>query len=855
MWFVYDHIYFSLSQLIILGFVYNILYNTEDDESAYSFDGIDTVYTTDDDQSIESYDSDTGDDDSVGDEPLGGWNGCGSTKVKLFAQSIKEIDSVIDVDDTSPSATERLGDIFQSQYAKVEEGMKKYNAMKRDSDNSPEFINAPEFKSICEETARLIKQEFPGYNGDLCDFVELFLLGRVSKGTEHRNTGKTQGARMLVDAKLREEKDHFNHQVLLHPKFFLERAHDRRCIESCPSLHEAIKAVLYSSSKEAHLFVNDSLRAFYEPIQHRFLLEVLKALNPNKVIVIRLCRNGLMSPDKNERVIDITNKRQLAYSALDQQLSHTSPSDNVPVTILEEPKQADINKLAKTFETKWDADGKYPDEVVNAFTRGQNYILSEKRAPGFRKTVKNTKTKLREVNPNALLHDISTTEEGSSFVNNGRLDYFGRQTEEHQSDDAAFLLRTSCCSNVTVKDMDGVCLPIENVASAFACFELRKKLGLIPKKTKLQFIFYSKGSSRSAVCSAHEEKLLDAILTNQIGHVVTTKPNRINEDSIVVQTYLAPNVGFHFSKDSGKELMPILRNEAERTNSLQAITNTCNTDVELVEQSYPEVTFDLTFHNLLKKVSFAHLPKEFVQQAEDYNNTISYPAPLFSPSSLDSQHQKQLEECNDEAKKYLEYHPKPSKVRKPRKVRKRAAAEKHVKTIEEMKKDRSNYVLVGKENVFLIPSSDSAVYEHVRKLRRLDKDNLKRLKFEQAADIDLSKMEQAYSQLRVAAEKERLEQEEKRLEQEEKRLEQEKQARQRRLQLEHAVNRGYLVLSRSPSNPSGYTGVTEVYKNDRYTGAVVRVYVAKYRNKHLGQFDSPKDAAMEYALAHFNATK
>ena len=95
MWFVYDHIYSSLSQLIvILGFVYNILYNTEDDESAYSFDGIDTVYTTDDDQSIESYDSDVGDDDSVTDNPLGGFHGCGRTKLKLFAQSFHQIETM-----------------------------------------------------------------------------------------------------------------------------------------------------------------------------------------------------------------------------------------------------------------------------------------------------------------------------------------------------------------------------------------------------------------------------------------------------------------------------------------------------------------------------------------------------------------------------------------------------------------------------------------------------------------------------------------------------------------------------------------------------------------------------------------
>ena len=99
---------------------------------------------------------------------------------------------MLEVVDTSPFATERLGDIFQSQYAKVQDALKKYSALK--SENSPEFIDTPEFKSICEETARLIKNEFPGYTGELCDFVELLLLGRVSPRTEHLNTGKTQGA-------------------------------------------------------------------------------------------------------------------------------------------------------------------------------------------------------------------------------------------------------------------------------------------------------------------------------------------------------------------------------------------------------------------------------------------------------------------------------------------------------------------------------------------------------------------------------------------------------------------------------------------------------------------------------------
>jgi len=177
---------------------------------------------------------------------------------------------------------------------------------------------------------------------------------------------------------------------------------------------------------------------------------------------------------------------------------------------------------------------------------------------------------------------------------------------------------------------------------------------------------------------------------------------------------------------------------------------------------------------------------------------------------------------------------------------------KHVKTIEEMKKNRSNYVLVGKENVFLIPASENTVYKYVLGLRHLAKDNLKRLKFEQAADIDLSKMERAYSQLQVAAEKKRLEQE--RLHQESAaKLEQEKQAAEmRRLQLKKAVKDGILVLSRSNST-TGYTGVIEVQKKDR-DNAVTVVYKAVYKKTYLGQFDSKEDAAMEYALAHFNAT-
>jgi len=109
---------------------------------------------------------------------------------------------------------------------------------------------------------------------------------------------------------------------------------------------------------------------------------------------------------------------------------------------------------------------------------------------------------------------------------------------------------------------------------------------------------------------------------------------------------------------------------------------------------------------------------------------------------------------------------------------------------------------------------------------------------------------------KMDAEERRLvrEEEEKRLEQEEKRLEQEKQAyEKRRLMLEQAVKQGALVLITSNST-TGYKGVTEVRQRDRDTGAVTVLYVAKYKRRHLGQFDSKKEAAMEYALAHFNAT-
>jgi len=617
----------------------------DDDESDCSSDGCD--------------DSVTGDDDSVADDPLGGWNGCGRTKEKLFFQPLLQIESMTGVVDTSPSATERLGDIFQSQYAKVQDALKKYSALK--SENSPEFIDTPEFKSICEETARLIKNEFPGYTGELCDFVELLLLGRVSPRTEHLNTGKTQGARMLVDAKLREEKDHFNHQVLLHPKFFLERAHDRRLMEECPSLHEAIKAAHYSSSKEVHLFVNDSLRYFYESIQHRFLLEVLKALNPNKVIVIRLCRNGLMSTDKNDEVIQLVNTCELGLKALRKEISHKSPSKNVPVTKLEDPKQADIDERANERRAEWKAANRYPDPVKNAFKAGQAYTPSKNHGPGFRQMVKDTKSQLQlDVPEPPLYYDKSNTEKGSSIVHNGHVNFFGRQTEGHQvSDDIAALIRTS--RRAAEVDMDG--MPVEcigSVASIVAYIELRKEQGLLPKKAELKYIFYGRDRSRSAIVSDHDNKLLDAILTNEIGHVCTTTPNRINKDPIVVQTYVGP-VEFHCSKDSGKEIGPILRKEEERNVRHQVITNTCKTAVVAVENDCDDVRSDPSFHNLLKKVSKSCMPKRFVEQAEEYNSTTSYATPLFALSSLELQCQKQLEECNDKAKTYLE-HPKAKKT-------------------------------------------------------------------------------------------------------------------------------------------------------------------------------------------------
>ena len=71
----------------------------------------------------------------------------------------------------------------------------------------------------------------------------------------------------------------------------------------------------------------------------------------------------------------------------------------------------------------------------------------------------------------------------------------------------------------------------------------------------------------------------------------------------------------------------------------------------------------------------------------------------------------------------------------------------HVKIIEQMKKDKSNYVQVGGEDVFYIPTSEFSVYQYIYRLRHLGKEHWKRLKFEQAAGISLSKMGKVYSQL------------------------------------------------------------------------------------------------------------
>jgi len=86
------------------------------------------------------------------------------------------------------------------------------------------------------------------------------------------------------------------------------------------------------------------------------------------------------------------------------------------------------------------------------------------------------------------------------------------------------------------------------------------------------------------------------------------------------------------------------------------------------------------------------------------------------------------------------------------------ALTKHAKTIQQMKKDRSNYVQVGDEEVLYIPTSESALYQHVLKLRRVkegDKDHWMKQKFEREAGISLSKMEEAYSQLRMVRKSEK----------------------------------------------------------------------------------------------------
>ena len=241
-----------------------------------------------------------------------------------------------------------------------------------------------------------------------------------------------------------------------------------------------------------------------------------------------------------------------------------------------------------------------------------------------------------------------------------------------------------------------------------------------------------------------------------------TTLNRINSNSVAVQTFLgaqevSPGLEIHCSLEHGKSKTTIAGNEHHRVMEKQESNDKCKASVTSIEQSFPEVTDNITLHNDAKTTSGYVLTKKFRKKVDGIISGATYPPSSFIQfSTLDEQVQKHLEILNLPLHKRLE----------EEKTRRRVAAQN--------------------------------------------------------------------------AQNERLELEK-------------KAAEKRRLTLEQAVEQGRLVLITSDST-TGYKGVTEVLRRDQDTGAVKVLYVAKYKRRHLGQFDSKKEAAMEYALAHFNAT-
>ena len=91
------------------------------------------------------------------------------------------------------------------------------------------------------------------------------------------------------------------------------------------------------------------------------------------------------------------------------------------------------------------------------------------------------------------------------------------------------------------------------------------------------------------------------------------------------------------------------RREKQESNKI------CKASVTSIEQSFPEVTDNITLDDDVKTTSGYHLTKKFCKKVDGIIRETTYPPSSFIPfSTLDAQDQKHLEELNEKIRLKLE---------------------------------------------------------------------------------------------------------------------------------------------------------------------------------------------------------
>jgi len=475
----------------------------------------------------------------------------------------------------------------------------------------------------------------------------------------------------------------------------------------------------------------------------------------------------------------------MKHRATQSETSRFSAGANVPFDNEESRKyQNEIIIDAEEFYDECVKNGALPSWITEGRKRVVEELLDVPQVrKDFKDTVKKLEVKLRKLNQTEpSLHNISITSGGSIIIDGGSTDVFGPESEIG-SNDIAVVLRTTTTRKDKDEDdneeediIEEVDNEADDIAAGIERDETKVFVGGLPigqlapiiahiqKRNLLVngarlWIFFDRGCARTNLCNKEFSKLLSKLQKRQFRYVFMSTLNRINWNSVAVQTFLgaqkvSPGLEIHCSLEHGKSKITTAGNEHHRIMEKQESNNICKASVSRIEQSFPEVTLNVTLHNDVKTTSGYKLTKVFRKKVDGIISGATYPPSSFIQfSTLDEQVQKHLEILNVPLHKRLEEG--------------RVAAQ--------------------------------------------------------------------------TAQNERLELEK-------------KAAEKRRLMLEQAVKQGTLVLITSDST-TGYKGVTTGLLRDRDTGAVTVVYKAIYKGTYLGQFNRKEDAAMEYALAHFNATK